>query len=319
MPTTDPRTGYKGTTTIDFQDYANLPRNDQGFIDNTSSTARALNLDVQRPADYGTQAGYELEDALYFGEDSYRDRMNADPTFVERALRMTTPGQILGNIADYNEQAIYNELVQGPNYRGTPMIGEQGIMGTGIGAGFGQNMSLNQDAARYVAVMDNGQVVGSLAVDAAGNPVGYRGARSNTAVPQDPAIDQVAAQRMISGGLGDLDQGGDDEVNQDAGGPSLPGQDQPDATTPECPAGYIYDETSQSCVMDPFQQQFEVGAPYSGPFEIGGQYTQMPMVQTPTLQPVASPSFNIPQPVVRPITIAPQTPTGLASLNPNNP
>lgn len=52
---------------------------------------------------------------------------------------------------------------------------------------------------RYVPVMDGGQIVGSLSVDASGNPVAYTGSRPENATIMDPTINKEAAMGLIRG------------------------------------------------------------------------------------------------------------------------
>jgi len=305
LPTTDPETGERGTADVSFQEYASLPRNEEGFLDLTSPEAQLINLDVQRPADYGTPEGYALEDMLYFGEDSMRSRMQEPPTGIEGLLRGTILGSILGPMSDRQQQIAYNQLVQGPNYRGTP-IATTGNFLYDSAAGLFGDRSLDQDAANYVAVTENGQIIGSLAVDAAGNPVGYRGTRSANAQIMDPSIDPAAAMAFIS-------------PAQDAGGEGPMTTEVVIPAVDPCPEGYTYNPETQSCELD--ESAAEESTPVVQPVQPGPMvptevtptsgYTQLGAL--PALQPVMpQPAFAIPRPMVQPVVVPAQT--GLASL-----
>ena len=305
LPTTDPETGTRGTADVSFQEYANLPRDEEGFLDLTSPEAQLINLDVQRPADFGTPEGFALEDALYFGEDSMRSRMQEPPTGIEGLFRGTMLGSTLGSMADRQQQIAYNQLVQGPNYRGTP-IAPTGNFLYDSAAGLFGDRSLDQDASRYVAVTENGQVIGSLAVDAAGNPIGYRGTRSENAELMDPSVDMGAAASFIR------------PEAAATGGDTPPPVAAAPAVDP-CPEGYTFDPTTESCVMDAAAEQ---PLPPFPPFPQPGP--QMPTEVMPTsgytavstlpaILPLSpQPTFAIPRPRVAPITVPAQT--GLASL-----
>lgn len=305
LPTTDPETGTRGTADVSFQEYADLPRDAEGFLDLTSPEAQLINLDVQRPADFGTPEGFALEDALYFGEDSMRSRMQEPPSGIEGLFRGTMLGSTLGPMADRQQQIAYNQLVQGPNYRGTP-IAPTGNLLYDSAAGLFGDQSFDQDAMRYVAVTENGQVIGSLAVDAAGNPIGYRGPRSENAELMDPSVDMGAAAAFIR-----------PEAAATGGDTPPPAAAMP-AVDP-CPEGYTFDPATESCVMDAAAEQ---PLPPFPPFPQPGP--QMPTEVMPTsgyttvstlpaILPLSpQPAFAIPRPRVAPITVPAQT--GLASL-----
>ena len=304
LPTTSPETGERGTAEVSFQEYASLPRDEEGFLDLTSPEAQLINLDVQRPADFGTPEGFALEDALYFGEDSMRSRMQEPPTGLEGLFRGTMLGSALGPMADRQQQVAYNQLVQGPNYRGTP-IQPTGNFLYDSAAGLFGDRSFDQSAANYVAVTENGQVIGSLAVDAEGNPVGYTGTRSANAQIMDPNVDAAAAASFI-------------QPAQDAGGDGPMTTAVAPPVVDPCPEGYRLDPETQSCVLDvaaetPTQPQLPVDPGPMVPTEVTptSGYTQLGAM--PALQPLMpQPAFAIPRPMVQPVVVPAQT--GLASL-----
>jgi len=301
-------TGVKGTTNVSFEEYASLPRDDEGFIDLGSREAQLLDLDVQRPADYGTPEGFALEDALYFGEDSLRSRIEAPPTGLESLFRKTTIGSILGPMADRQQQVMYNQLVQGPNYRGTPVQPTGNFLVDAAGRFIGDR-SFDQAASNYVAVTENGRVIGSLAVDAAGNPVGYTGTRSENAQIMDPNINAAAAASFIEP-IGTGTQGDGPMATAVA----------PPVVDP-CPEGYRLDPETQACVLDVVEEVQPQPRPVQPPVQPGPMvptevtptsgYTQLGAM--PALQPLMpQPAFAIPRPMVQPVVVPAQT--GLASL-----
>ncbi len=86
---------------------------------------------------------------------------------------------------------------------------------------------------------------------------------------------------------------------------------------PTCPEGYIFDSEENACVLDPFQQPFPEapttgGRTYTAPAL--SPYTSVAPVTLPSLMPGQQPAFVVPTPTAQPITVAAQTPVGLASL-----
>ena len=86
---------------------------------------------------------------------------------------------------------------------------------------------------------------------------------------------------------------------------------------PTCPDGYIFDSDKNACVLDPFQDPFPDapttgGGTYTAPAL--SPYTSVAPVTLPSLMPGQQPAFVVPTPTAQPITVAAQTPVGLASL-----
>jgi hypothetical protein len=98
------------------------------------------------------------------------------------------------------------------------------------------------------------------------------------------------------------------------------GSDEPTAEVVEgvveeinpCPEGYMMDEETKVCVIDPFQTPFPVIQPQqpAAPQALS-QYSSVSPIGLPTLNPVQQSPFVVPTPTVQPITVAQQ---GLASL-----
>jgi hypothetical protein len=86
---------------------------------------------------------------------------------------------------------------------------------------------------------------------------------------------------------------------------------------PTCPDGYTFDSEENACVLDPFQQPFPDapttgGGTYTAPAL--SPYTSVSPVTLPSLMPGQQQQYMVPTPNVQPITVAAQTPVGLASL-----
>ena len=86
---------------------------------------------------------------------------------------------------------------------------------------------------------------------------------------------------------------------------------------PTCPDGYTFDSEENACVIDPFQDPFPDapttgGGTYTAPAL--SPYTSVAPVTLPSLMPGQQPAFVVPTPTAQPITVAAQTPAGLASL-----
>lgn len=90
-----------------------------------------------------------------------------------------------------------------------------------------------------------------------------------------------------------------------------------------CPEGYIYNEETMMCEIDPFQEPFadpvvttdtgtDTGTGVTTGPGVQGVYTQMAPATLGSLTP--SVGFVAPAPYATPITVAAQTPRGLASL-----
>ena len=173
------------------------------------------------------------------------------------------------------------------------------------------------DGERQVPVFDNGQVIGALGVDAAGNIINYTGEHSDTAQVFDETVDAEKAKdytRVYEMGDPSRLDGSDNNDRQRAGAED--GEDG-GAEEPTCPEGYIFDSEENACVLDPFQSPFPEapttgGGTYTAPAL--SPYTSVSPVTLPSLVPGQQPAFVVPTPTAQPITVAAQTPVGLASL-----
>ena len=173
------------------------------------------------------------------------------------------------------------------------------------------------DGERQVPVFDNGQVIGALGVDAAGNIINYTGEHSDTAEVFDETVDaQKAKDYTKVYDMGDPSRldGSDNNDRQRAGAED---GEEGGAQDPTCPEGYIFDSEENACVLDPFQSPFPEapttgGGTYTAPAL--SPYTNVAPVTLPSLMPVQQQQYMVPAPNVQPITVAAQTPVGLASL-----
>jgi hypothetical protein len=176
----------------------------------------------------------------------------------------------------------------------------------------------NSATVRYVPVMEGGQIIGSLSVDDKGTPLTYTGQRSNSAQVGDPSIDQAAAMEIIRAPVSS------DVTNQsdDASGVSGESIDPGTGTADPCPEGYRMNPETNACEIDPFQRPFPTPFPTPGPLPadpgtlpvVTAPYTAATPYNLAPLTPSAQPAFVVPTPNVQPITVAQQTPAGLAGL-----
>ena len=166
-------------------------------------------------------------------------------------------------------------------------------------------------------MFDNGQVIGALGVDAAGNIINYTGEHSDTAEVFDETVDaQKAKDYTKVYEMGDPSRL-DGSDNNDRGRGEAEDGEEGGAEEPTCPDGYIFDSEENACVLDPFQDPFPDapttgGGTYTAPAL--SPYTSVAPVTLPSLMPGQQPAFVVPTPTAQPITVAAQTPVGLASL-----
>jgi len=171
----------------------------------------------------------------------------------------------------------------------------------------------NKATARYVPVMDGGQIVGSLSVDANGKPLTYTGQRTANAKVMDPTIDQDAAKAKIaSSQAAPMDFPDDNNNTQGAQAPMGGGGVNVGVFDP-CPAGYVMDPNTQACVPDPVAPVAPAPTPPPPPaqFSPASSYTAAKPYTLAALNPGPQTAFNVPRPDTQPITIAQQ---GLGSL-----
>ena len=148
------------------------------------------------------------------------------------------------------------------------------------------------------------------------SPLG-QGEHSDTAQVFDETVDaQKAKDYTKVYDMGDPSRldGSDNNDRQRAGAEDEAGDG---AQDPTCPDGYIFDSEENACVLDPFQQPFPEapttgGGTYTAPAL--SPYTSVAPVTLPSLMPVQQQQYMVPAPNVQPITVAAQTPVGLASL-----
>lgn len=214
-----------------------------------------------------------------------------DPRFgdgmIGKMLDATMVGKGLDYLADMPKRRAYEQLTG--QYEATPL---------GKLAGYG-----GSDVARVVPMFDKqGNIIGSLEVNAQGEAVSYTGDRSADAVPADSTVtgyEDMVAPRPPADVVG----GGDDE---------------PVATTeevvevePECPDGYMYDKDKKQCVIDPFQQPFQ-DAPAGGGLGATTAATLSPYTAAlPTNLSALNPSYVAGQGVV-----AQASPIALSAIQP---
>jgi hypothetical protein len=294
VPTPRPQTVTvptgSGPRDVFFNEYAEISRNPTGI--------NARSIDYIQPGPLPSVSP-EVESAI-------NDYMNREPTFMDKALDALAYVSPLAGVAnmmsDFTRNTIQDQLT-------TPVNTYTGTRGPGILGGLGQAITApGQNVDRYAPVTNQrGQIIGSMALDANGNPVGYTGTPTSQAVFNDSGMSP--AQMQAAAGMvnpPDVGGSGDNETNMD--GQAINAAMQTFAQEPDCPEGYMYDTTSQSCVprpeMSPFPEvQTFTPAPLPMP-----QYTGVGSLQAPTLTPGVAPGFNVAPTTVPPI--------GIASINP---
>lgn len=184
--------------------------------------------------------------------------------FLEQAFGMTLPGQIMLGLKDRELQQIADKL--------EGKYENQGILGLGIGKGL-----FERGAVSYQGVFDpQGNVVGALGFNEAGEPVDYTGQRLEGFESGNPAIDALV--RPSEAGLAGADR---DE------GPISTAAD-------PCPEGYEMDPVARVCVL----KRTDVTQPV-GPAPVGPA-------------PVAPP----PPPPLPPVAVAPPPPPQYTQVGP---
>jgi len=277
------------------------------------STERGVNLTSGQPLSYTdgdgntqTIAGEDranaqklLDDAGLKGQD-YVDAVLGlgtkldEPRFGPFSGSPTLQG--LDYLLDMNKRRAYEQLTG--TYEPSGIASALGIA--------------NKATARYVPVMDGGQIVGSLSVDANGKPLTYTGQRTANAKVMDPTIDQDAAKAKIaSSQAAPMDFPDDNNNTQGAQAPMGGGVNV--GVFDPCPAGYVMDPNTQACVPDPVAPVAPAPTPPPPPaqFSPASSYTAANPYTLPTLNPGPQTAFNVPRPKTQPITIAQQ---GLGSL-----
>ena len=277
------------------------------------STERGVNLTSGQPLSYTdgdgntqTIAGEDranaqklLDDAGLKGQD-YVDAVLGlgtkldEPRFGPLSGMPTLQG--LDYLLDMNKRRAYEQLTG--TYEPSGIASALGIA--------------NKATARYVPVMDGGQIVGSLSVDANGKPLTYTGQRTANAKVMDPTIDQDAAKAKIaSSQAAPMDFPDDNNNTQGAQAPMGGGVNV--GVFDPCPAGYVMDPNTQACVPDPVAPVAPAPTPPPPPaqFSPASSYTAANPYTLPTLNPGPQTAFNVPRPKTQPITIAQQ---GLGSL-----
>ena len=276
------------------------------------STERGVNLTSGQPLSYTdgdgntqTIAGEDranaqklLDDAGLKGQD-YVDAVLGlgtkldEPRFGPFSGSPTLQG--LDYLLDMNKRRAYEQLTG--TYEPSGIASALGIA--------------NKATARYVPVMDGGQIVGSLSVDANGKPLTYTGQRTANAKVMDPTIDQDAAKAKIaSSQAAPMDFPDDNNNTQGAQAPMGGGVNV--GVFDPCPAGYVMDPNTQACVPDPVAPVAPATTPPPpAQFSPASSYTAAKPYTLAALNPGPQTAFNVPTPNTQPITIAQQ---GLGSL-----
>ena len=255
------------------------------------STERGVNLTsgAQKMLDDADLTGQDYVDAV-LGLGTKLD----EPRFGPFSGSPTLQG--LDYLLDMNKRRAYEQLTG--TYEPSGIASALGIA--------------NKATARYVPVMDGGQIVGSLSVDANGKPLTYTGQRTANAKVMDPTIDQEAAKAKIaSSQAAPMDFPDDNNNTQGAQAPMGGGGVNVGVFDP-CPAGYVMDPNTQACVPDPVAPVAPATTPPPpAQFSPASSYTAAKPYTLAALNPGPQTAFNVPTPNTQPITIAQQ---GLGSL-----
>ena len=234
----------------------------------------------------------------------YNNYIQNDPEISLANMGLGLATSALDEISDATNRGIMERLIQQGDFE------TSGLFGTGMF----KSMFQNPKTTNYVPVMDkDGLVIGSLALDKDGKALGYRGDKTD-----DPRVNPGQAstedvKKYASNSSADVGVGGASDNENDN-----PVVEDPVTPPVECPEGYIYDDETEACVIDPFQQPFPdapdggTGVPLPAP-----NYTPQQPLGTSTLPglfPTQQPAFIMPTPSVQPITVGSQNPAGLSSL-----
>lgn len=248
-----------------------------GYTPGVTSTLPSVSPEVESAINM-----YRLRDEAFdTGQPNYSyidpetgELVTQELDFVTRGLN--TMG-ILGAISGFTRNTILDQL-------NTPVDQYQGT-GNALGR-FLTRPGENVD--RYVPVTnDRGMLIGSMSVDAEGNPIGYMGTQTPHGIFNDPNIDQAAAAAMIN-------PFGPSNEDTPAAAPQGPAID-------PCPEGYTYDMEKQMCVPDAAageEDDFFGGWPTApttpppAPTLPPTNYTPVPPLTAPVLMPTIGAGFN---------------------------
>lgn len=307
VPTARPETvsirTSSGPRDVSFTDYADIVKNPGGQRAMSYGFTPSESLPSVTPEVESAINMYRLRDqAIDAGQPGFSYIDPATGELVDQRFdpitRATNMG-ILGAISGFTRNTILDQL-------NTPLSEYEGT-GNMIGR-FITRPGSNVD--RYVPVTNrNGQLIGSMSVDAEGNPIGYTGTQTPHGVFNDPNIDQAAAAAMIN-------PFGPSNEDSPAAAPQGPAID-------PCPEGYTYDLETQSCKPDavaaeeedPFDQPFTT-APAALMVTPAPNYTAVSPLQMPSLTPGAAPGLNFQTTPVQPIGFGPQM--GIGSFAPRS-
>lgn len=293
-----------GPRDVSFREYATISSDPTGLNARSLGYIPAGDLPSVSPEVESAINMYQLRDEAFdTGQPSYSYIDPATGELVTQELDFVTRGLnnmgILGAISGFTRNTILDQLT-------TPLSQYQGT-----GGAIGRFLTRpGENVNRYVPVTnERGMLIGSMSVDAEGNPIGYTGTQTTNAIFNDPNINQAAAAAMIN-------PFGPDNDDSPAAAPQGPAFD-------PCPEGYTYDLETQSCKPDavaaegddPFDQPF-VTAPAAPMVTPAPNYTAVPPLQMPSLTPGAAPGLNFQTTPVQPIGFGPQM--GIGSFAPRS-